>query len=1597
MKRNRVVAMLMAGIMAMSQPVSIYASEFTPEFTEEVQESENTQEEDASEIEIQDGVENEISAEDEDINNNIQNDEQLTENDTDIDNTEDDIFSDGSKSDIDAVSEDEIVTNLQWNGQVYGLGEQNVTIDMSYEDGGEMEDSDSVIANKIEQELLNEVQKKIAGQMLNSSVISVASFDLRKIDENGNDKDNDKSYRIKLTATDLTVIKGTRLFHQKTDGEIEEITFTSANLSNSMQEIEFVSSDGLGYFMFANVNQDLLIADKNSQGTQAEISDEDITIESQEEDANTDTQENNNGSNEIEAGDAENKDSVTPVDISEFEVSFVSGATNTDGKNVWNPSDSASGHAFIYRVNYTMSGVFSTDVGAFKIELPLHILKDKDGNWADTFNCPYWMKSEVTENDNPDFVYEIDEENNKVTIYNYKPYPTGEAGYVEFSYETTKDTTNYTDMGSSTKVNAKVYATNVSSTVTAEAEADEVYIDTHATIAYTQKKKPTLYRNWNNSWGEKPSDVADYYYLVWPIRTYVNKNTSSYDFYLNDVITDMESEVIGYRFSGQSQFSKENNITDIVTYGDRYDYVLTRYSKAKADEMIKNSERYNIHNDITATVSPADHIDEDTSATSSYDWFYESPIYNGKNGDFWAEKYGIYGDYTTVESSEDISNYTLGEFESGEIDTLSYLKYHAIGDGAPYSYSLADGATGTVDDALNGLYWQKKVDYNLVDDGIYIEKTKLNDEDYDIARSELIPVVKEAEFDETTYSFKSQKKTSGFDDDDNIYVFVRTDSGWSQAAIYDLNNKEYDDINEEYVKSANKRILNFKSGVKALQYKCSHSYFYTELNIYPEISLNRTEHVQDILKDNPEKIAVSNEIDFVVSQNEKTILDRKTKGTDYAQKVIRESEIKKDVIKTENIKKESRFEVTWNVNFQETYADNNGMHFIYQNSGIFYDLLPVGCDFNTDSLIVMESGSILSKGEYEYSLTENYKNSGRTLLTVSISMPTRNEYSMQYNTSHDYNSINDYGRNLLNSVVYESGNERIGEGMPDNGGNITDSDILKDIDPNTDAEKFAYSEARYEVNFPVAAVTGLKKQVKNSTSKVYSYNEVVHKDEKYSYKIRMTNDSTTKAKDIIFFDSLENFYQDAGQQETTIKSDWKGTLKGIDVSQITYKGAAPVIYLSKMDSLNPNEHNDLNEVTQDGEPVWMQYEEFSEVYGLDKATAIAIDATKCEDGSDFLLNEKESVSFIIYMQAPAEDISNKQDPVACNNIFVSRTAIKEIGEEVTEIAQFYHQDYTQAHYRISGDVNFIKVDATDEDNQVQGVTYKLTGTSDYGTFYDEERVSNKMGQMSFQGIEKGKYELKEINCSDDWQLDKNSYVVIIDGKGQVKIEGLKIDKDVFILTDEPRYHADIAFQKVDLVTNGAVEGAVFKLAGTSDYGNEYTLYAKSNKIGRVSFKNIELGTYELKEVEAPDGYIKSKITFIVKVDENGKATLYNGDKELDINGDNFYQIENEPYHSIRFLKSSTYGENIYLEGAEFNLTGISDYGTSVNKTSISGRAEDGGLVVFDNLEPGTYTLKETKAPEGHYLDEKPYKVVVNRDGTFTIDGLEKIEFGKSTE
>ena len=1304
------------------------------------------------------------------------------------------------------------------------------------------------------------------------------------------------------------------------------------------------------------------------------------------------------------AGETASVASEDKVNVNTLNVDFSDGATkNSDGQWVWNPTESASGHLFVYELSYSVSGVVSDEPGALRFELPLHILKDRGGNWADTFECPYILKSEVQEGDDVDFVYEIDEENNKVIISNCKKISTI-AGFIEVGYSTTKSTLDYVDMQASGAMTASIQVTGKNSTsVTKTQTGDPVYIDTHATIAWTQKMpNPSYYQEWQSGWGEKPADADQYYYLVWEIRSSVNKITSPYTFQLDDTFTDLLGNVVGYKFSGQSTFAETNTAENNRGYGIRHDYVLTRYRKTEADEKVKEDKSYKLSNKIKASVTTIDGEDSSTTANASQTWEYKIEEYEKPTGSFYSEKFGIYGQDSKVYSSEDISDYTLDELVKKEKKSIEPLKFLTYVHGYPYPYTLSDDADGTENDALNGNYGKKNVSFELKDDTLSLEKIPLNDEDYDIQGIQWSAKMRTAIYDKDKKKF-IETAIQEYKEKDEVTIEVRTGAkgvadAWKKAAVYSMKTGSYNFTENSLVIDSSGSNLAFATGVKGIRLSCTNAYYYTYLDMKPSVSLKRTEHVLNIIG-NKAKVELRNQSEGMIKQDEKIIYSRTDCRPDFIQKVIPISEMKKDITQTKNDKRKKRYLVNWRVQVQERYTDHEGVHYLRQDAGTFYDLLPSGAILTKNSVEVLASETKLNDGNYNITLKENYKDTGRTLVTIQIKEPTTTGYQVSYQTSHAYDAIQDHGKNLLNSVAYETGNAKIASGSPDDGGSITEKNLMAGLDAGSSGNKFLYAESRHDIHVLMAGNNGLKKQVKNEKEDEYRNESYVNQGGNYSYRIRVANNKVTRCKNLIFYDSLESYYNLSDQTEEVKISDWKGTLTGIDVSTLRENGIQPVVYLSTVDRMNINHHHDLTEKQEDGTPVWIEYNEFIKKYELKEAHAVAVDASKKMDGSEFILEGQKSLSFTLYMKAPESDSTKKQDPTTYNNIYMQQDFLHGEGVDSEGTTQFLHQDYTSLHYRVTGDIMLKKVDETDDTIPASGATYLLRGTSYYGTTYETTKVSDRKGEFSFTEIEKGTYELLETACTNDWLLNTTVYTVKIDEKGNVTMEGQSKDANgQFLVKDAPRIHGDLHFKKINSITKNPINGVEFLLTGTSDYGNDVFQQASSegedagkNEAGEVTFNNLELGTYKLSETKAKDGYILSRTEWTVQVNESGMVILRNPDgSEVKRDTDSTYTITNEPLHSIQFIKTSTYGTNITLTGAEFSLTGISDYGTNTDKTGVSG---SDGIVTIDGMEPGTYQLKETKAPVNYELNTTIYTVVLKSDGDFTIDGLQKVKIG----
>ena len=1338
--------------------------------------------------------------------------------------------------------------------------------------------------------------------------------------------------------------------------------------------------------------------------------------------------------------------------IEKFTDTLVKGAQNIDGKYVWNAKTDADDHRFVFRVDYSMSGVKELEPGAIKIWIPKTILKDRSGKYADYIDLSIPSEDEynsASEEDRKDVNYiwkkTTDEAHkNCIEITNVTQRTAGENGYFEVAYITNERTFEYRDevkydadqkkytineKPQSDPFYADISVTNISDgkpqTVTASADRIPVYINTTAEISSTDKRYPNkMYRKWQSSWGAQPDEAKDKYFLVWEIVSKIrNDTTQPFTFTLKDTPVSKELHLLGYSMGSQSgPFTDKNYVKNQRSDSDRYDYVLTYYDPAE----FTGKDYYELKNSVKATVTPEDGIDDPTSANSSKMWEWDTPKFVHPTGHFYGEKYGDNNNWhVKFGYYHDYSSYSLDRMQKKDINSIDTFRYYIDS----YGYPLPWTRDGDADDPSS--YGKKKVTYQLSDDEIYLEDKittkdigtdqlefgipegahRLDSSDYQFLYADWNISSQFRKYDDEDKKFVTDPDGK-YSSDDVVHFWVKTDEKdkhdgkYKEVASYNLGSGKASISDSSIVKELTRDRITFKSdkdnpSVTGIRFTTSNAYYYTKIEAYPMVRLKNSNYVMKKLfrDENPKNVTEDNCKNLIRLHNfaqsnvyqaeedakvkdDNLIYGVKVYAFDRAIRPKKESEIHKHIVSTGSNKIKKKYVIRWKITPRETLTTDSGTDYLVQNSGTFYDLLPKGTHLQKGSIDVETETGMLSHSSFSYSVEEDYKNSGRDLIKVNVPVQAK-YYNLYLNAEMSWDAIHDYGTKINNPVAYETGNEDIYNGYPDDdyvdsSGTVHKlplSDVNKaymtKLDPECTTKRFIYDEEPHDIDILTAAVSGLKKQIKDSHDASYSYETYTTTNGSYSYKIRFANTMTDKAKNMIFFDSLENYNLNSK------KSDWHGSLKRFDVSQLKQKGIDPVIYVSKTADLSIDAHHDLTD-----DSVWQKVTAST---NLSEMHAFAIDCRKTSDGKDFVLNQGESVSAVVYMQAPesvAEEKEGQYDktyPKAYNNIYIQDTIMS--GETSSDF--FIHQDYTEIRYRVSADISIHKQNADDANESIEGAKYTLKGTSDYGTEVNEEVTTGKQGDAVFEGIEKGTYTLKESYSPIDWLLDRTEYTVKVDGSGKIICDGKEIKKtEKITLKDSPRIHGDISFMKYSTAGNSrAVTGAKFRLSGKSKYGTDVMEYATSDAAGKVKFENIEWGSYKLKEVEAPDGYIPDSTEYTAVISDSGIGGIE--DAEMLKTGSPV--IRNEPYHTVEISKQSSY-DNAPLSGAEFKLTGTSDYGTAYDKTVTSG---ENGLAEFTGLEAGTYIIQETKSPKDYFLDSTKHIVKVNKDDTYTIDGLEK--------
>ena len=1170
-----------------------------------------------------------------------------------------------------------------------------------------------------------------------------------------------------------------------------------------------------------------------------------------------------------------------------------------------------------------------------------------------------------------------------------------------------------------------------------------------------------------------------------------------------DQIPEGSAFPVAIKFSGQSGYEVGSTATiqDQTLTGLRYDYVLTAFRK----DFWNEQTHWEMTNDSTVTVHPVDGLDPDSSATFRRNFYWNKPIYQGGGpGNFgaWKRADGYYryradrNEWPRTYLSElgmvagDYSRYDLGDLIEGKVDHLDNLDYAVGAEGVALRWTLDRDYVKSDENPEYNNYYVEPVKYVVIDDEFYVfdeqdgipnadqkPDARLTYKDFQIDTIALNITCYDRDYNSSTAAFDTAKPVTylnnahvdGVGDDYNetikVYGKFGTSEEWVWLADYDVATRKITDTNPSYVKGNTNSKLTLVDNCVGYKLETYNTHYYSRIGSVPNIRIKNSEKILSTLKYDAnnnletQTIGINNVMraqlfDYKSAYGASTAADRDSlstepythivfnssdNDTDYVRTVEKDVELNKNVVATANVPKKKQYVITWKIDMKETYTtDAQGTRApIEQNGGVFYDLLPDGATLDPASVLVVTEDGDLRVNAYTVEQQQNYKGTGRSLLIVKIKEPA-DWYEVYYDTIHPYESIRDYGNLVYNPVAYETGNADITSGVTNDATakplagdptrQIEQAELMTNLPADATGKQFIYTEREYDIAAITAASSGLSKKVLTANSSAYGNDGITPNGKIYSYRLRFQNSFANKAKDLIFFDSLENYVANGRS------SDWQGTLQSVDLKLLREKGIDPKVYISTVEDLNIKDHNDLSDTS-----IWTFVDPDKD--DLSEARAIAIDMRKKDDGTEFVLEEGGTLTAYLYLRAPqgAKRLDDTEGyPETYNNIYISRIILT---ETETAAPNLTHQDYTTVGLVITGDVNLRKISSTDREG-IRDISFRLRGTSDYGTPIDLFQSSDRNGYLTFKDVEMGTYILSEYEATPDWLEDHTEHTVQITALGEVLIDGTDYTDDTIEIENDPRIHADLLFLKRQAVIEGddskpVIPDTTFELSGTSDYGNDISIIATSNVLGIVALRDVEKGTYILKEIKANDDYVLSDAEYRVVVDGDGNITvtekkeMFGATVLMPVDQDGIYPViyNNPKYWDFSFRKVDAENITRWLEGATFTLTGanISEQPVKLDENGDPVLDEDGntipdgdpvnyltatsdknGKVTFSHLEAGSYILKETQAPTGldgtgkktdggtlNYLaDSAEYIVVVSEDGTITIDGLTKNSLGE---
>lgn len=217
----------------------------------------------------------------------------------------------------------------------------------------------------------------------------------------------------------------------------------------------------------------------------------------------------------------------------------------------------------------------------------------------------------------------------------------------------------------------------------------------------------------------------------------------------------------------------------------------------------------------------------------------------------------------------------------------------------------------------------------------------------------------------------------------------------------------------------------------------------------------------------------------------------------------------------------------------------------------------------------------------------------------------------------------------------------------------------------------------------------------------------------------------------------------------------------------------------------------------------------------------------------------------------------------------------------------------------------------------------------------------------------GKYKVVEVETQEDYVLDETEYFVELtekDNKTAIVYSSLELTNNL--------KKAKVEITKTDLVNGKVIPNTILEIYTEND---ELIFTGKTDKEGKIVIDELKLGKYYILEKEASTGYVITDEKVYFELKANGEIVKA--------------EMKNKP------ITSTVEITKIDISTSEPLLnTLIEVYNAENDELIYSGRTNEEGKIIIEELRYGKYYFIEKEAPEGYELNSEKMYFEVLEDG-----------------